>query len=97
MPKRNTIDLNALRRCFPRLPFVDPGAAAARVVKLRSQSNDGSWTAESRKAARACFECKAAGIELALCIPEVAARDELMADERYQVKVDHRVNLSAAS
>ena len=35
---------------------------------------------------RACFECEAAAIEVAICIPEVVAREELMKDERFQVK-----------
>ena len=40
---------------------------------------------------RACFECEAAAISTAICIPEVVARDELMKDERFQVKRNGKV------
>ena len=48
-------------------------------------------TLEVKQAARACFEAEAAGLSLAICIPEVVARDELMADERFQVRRDGEV------
>lgn len=48
-------------------------------------------TVEVKQAVRACFEAEAAGLSLAICIPEVVARDELMADERFQVRRDGEV------
>ena len=85
------VDLKALRREYPELPFIRPKAAAARAAKLINAAADGKWTPPLREAALSCFEAEAAGVVLALCMPEVVARDELMRDERYQVKKDGEV------
>ena len=92
MPSRGaSVSLKALRREHPRLPYIKPAAPSTRAAKLLSQSADGAWTPSLREQVRACFEADAAGIEIALCMPEVVAPEELMADERYQVKENGRV------
>lgn len=80
------VDLKALRREFPALPFITPAPAAARAAQLLQSSPDSSWTRELMEQARSCFECEAASIELAVVMPEVTAREQLMEDERYLVK-----------
>ena len=80
------VDLKALRRLFPALPFIKPEPAAARAAHLLHSSPDCSWTHELMEQARNCFECEAVSIELAVVMPEVIAREELMEDERYQVR-----------
>ena len=82
-----SVDLKALRRELPSLPFVAPPPAAARARQLQQSSTDGSFSSqEVREQVRSCFECEATGIQLALCMYEVTARDHLMEDERYQVQ-----------
>ena len=92
MPQGGTaVDLKVLRREFPALPFITPAPAAARAAQLLHSSADGSWTRELMEQVRSCFECEAATIELAVVMPEVTAREQLMEDERYQVKEQGRV------
>ena len=89
MPAGGSAPSNALRTLendFPELPFIKPKPAAMRAAALLQESADGRWTPELRERARACFESEAAGIELALCMPEVVARDELLRHAPYQVK-----------
>ena len=81
-----SVDLKALRREFPALPFITPPPAAARAQLLRQSSADGTFsTQELREQVRSCFECEAVGVELAVCMYEVTARDYMMEDERYHV------------
>jgi hypothetical protein len=41
---------------------------------------------EQKEKARACFEAEAANIIVAVCMPEVFARAELIKEERYRVR-----------
>ena len=47
------VDLDAIRREFPTLPYVAPPGAAARAAALIDASPDGVWTAELQQQARA--------------------------------------------
>ena len=63
----SSVDLNALRRNYPRLPFIEPRPSTERALSLLAASPDGTWGCrELREQARARFECEAAGIQLAL-------------------------------
>lgn len=77
-------DGKAFRAAFPRAPRLVPEAASVRAAALKSRAG-GVWTQELREEARSYFECEAAGVECVLVMPEVVARDELLADPRYQV------------
>ena len=46
----------------------------------------GGITTDVQEEVKACFECEAAGIRVAMCVPELMARTELMKDERFQIK-----------
>ena len=88
--KGSSIDLKALHHELPQLPFVKPPPATARArdaLRAENESGDKRPRHVARmENARQCFECEAAGVELAVSMPEVFARDQLMEDERYQVK-----------
>jgi hypothetical protein len=90
MPTRHgVVDIDALRRSFPALPYIKPAEAFARAAAIINKSPDGIWTPERQVKARACFEVEAANVEMAIFMPEVVAREELLADERFQVTVSH--------
>lgn len=80
------VDLGALRREFPTLPYIEPAKALARATALIDSSPDGMWTPELQLQARACFEVEAAGIQTCVCMPEVFAREQLMSTPLFQVK-----------
>ena len=80
------LDLAAVRDQFPQLPIVEPAPAEVRArAALRAGANDGAWTPKLKATARSCFEAEAANIKTIVCIPEVVARDELLADPTFQV------------
>mmetsp|Transcript_33448 Transcript_33448/g.110604 ORF Transcript_33448/g.110604 Transcript_33448/m.110604 type:complete len:230 (-) Transcript_33448:258-947(-) len=82
--RRDDVDLSTLRRRFPSLPFVKfEGAARATVLYEEVPEVTEGVMAQ----VRACFAAEAAGITIALCMPELWAREELMQEERYCVKV----------
>ena len=81
-----SVDLAAVRDQFPQLPIVEPAPAEVRArAALRAGANDGAWTPKLKATARSCFEAEAANIKTIVCIPEVVARDELLADPTFQV------------
>ena len=79
MPDNSVVDLAALQRAMPQLPYVAAAPAQTRALALLDAAG-GAWTTELAAQARACFEAEAANIQVVLCIPEVTARGELMAD-----------------
>lgn len=82
--RRDDVDLSTLRRRFPSLPFVKfEGAARATVLYEEAPEVTEGVMAQ----VRACFAAEAAGLTIALCMPELWARKELMQEERYCVKV----------
>ena len=85
------VDLGALRREFPTLPYIEPAKALARATALIDSSPDGMWTPELQLQARACFEVEAAGIQTCVCMPEVFAREQLMSTPLFQVKCGDQV------
>ena len=88
---QQVVDLEAMLRSFPSLPYVKPPPPAARAAALIDASEDGIWTMERMEQARGFFACNAANIEACLVMPEVTARAELIKHERYQVREDGRV------
>ena len=80
-------DMKDMLQRFPTLPYVVPPPAEVRARSLlASKSNDGAWSDALKQEARACFEAEAAAIKPIIAIPEVVAREELLADSRFQVK-----------
>ena len=79
------VDLEALASEFSALPYVTPPPAEARARALLAGAGSAP-SEELKQSVRACFECEAAGIDVAVCIPEVVAREELMAEARFHVK-----------
>ena len=51
-----------------------------RIPSLIDSSAEGIWTEELMLKARTCFEVEAANVEMAVCMPEVFAHEELKAD-----------------
>ena len=62
-----------------------------RIPSLIDSSAEGIWTEELMLKARTCFEVEAANVEMAVCMPEVFAHEELKADERFRVEVGGKV------
>ena len=82
--RRDDLDLSTLRRRFPSLPFVKfEGAARATVLYEEAPEVTEGVMAQ----VRACFAAEAAGLTIALCMPELWARKELMQEERYCVNL----------
>ena len=84
---KEAVDLEKLHDSFPKLPFIEPQPAQKRALALLKTSKDGQWNSELMKKSASFYQAEAANIQIVLCMPEVHARKEMMAHDRYRVKL----------